>query len=138
MREVLAKLRLPLITCAFGGALLVLVVAFTVDRSLGRDLLLIQPHDEATVELNRSLYLEGDAVAEIYGNPLSQPLRVISPDEQYLIVPDEDPSLLLMRVNKSLGQNPLQAQTLWFFAKFLVPALALVGVGALFLPRRKV
>jgi hypothetical protein len=121
----------------FGGVALVLVALFTADRALGRDVLMIAPHRPAVVELNRMLYAEGDPVPQLYGNPLSEKARVILPAEEKLIRPEEDPALLLFRVDKHQGENPLQAQTLWFFAKFALPALALLGLSGFALPRRR-
>ncbi len=136
MKALLSRLRVPALILGLGGAILVLLLVTGIDRALGQDVLLIQAHDEGTVELNRSLFLEGDPVAEIYGNPLSQAVRVISPDKSRLLRPAEDESLLLLQVDKRSGENPLQAQTLWFFAKFAVPVLLLLGLVGLFLPRQ--
>ena len=36
------------------------------------------------VKVNRTLHAPGDPVAEIYGNPLSKPVRVIAPDPDRL------------------------------------------------------
>lgn len=137
MKTLFARMRVPALILGFGGAILVLLLVTGIDRVLGQDVLLIQAHDEGTVELNHSLFLEGDPVAEIYGNPLSQAVRVISPAKSRLLRPVEDESLLLLRVDKGAGENPLQAQTLWFFTKFAVPALLLLGLVGLFLPRRR-
>ncbi len=97
---------------------------------------MIAPHNSETVEINRSLHLPGDGVAEIYGNPMSKPVRVIFPDADRLIRPEEDPGLLLLEVDKQKGENPLQARTLWFFGKFAVPALVLLGLIGFVLPKR--
>jgi hypothetical protein len=118
-----------------GGALLVLALAVTVDRALGEEVLLISPHHTSTVEVNRALYVPGDPVAEIYGNPLSTPVRVIAPDSERMVRPAEDSSLALLAVNKQLGENPLQVKTVWLFAKVGALGLALVGLVALVLPR---
>lgn len=137
MKRVLATVRPFLIAAGLGGGTLALLGVAAADRWLGRDVLMIVPHEAAGVEMNRSLYLPGDPVPEIYGNPLSRPVRVIAPDAERLLRPDEDPSLLLLRVDKGAGENPLQAQTLWFFARYLVPLAWLAGVVGLLLPRRE-
>ena len=121
----------------FGGAVLVMLTALTTDKVLGQDVLIISPHDESTVQLNRALYVSGDPVADLYGNPLSEPVRVILPAKDHLIRPQEDESLLLLKVDKQKGENPLQAQTVWFFARFALAGLTLLGITGFFLPRRK-
>ncbi len=130
------RLRTPALFLGFGGLALLLVAALTIDRGLGKDVLLIAPHDASVVELNRGLFLPGDSVADIYGNPLSKPVRVIGPEQDRLIRPQENPDLLLLSVNKIAGENPLQAQTIWFFTKLISPFLLVLGVLGFFLPRR--
>lgn len=92
-----------------------LLAAWFVDSFLGRDVRLIVPHATEVVELQRSLWLEGDSVADLYGIPAGEPTRVVSPEPSSLIVPAEDPALTLMRVDKQEGDNPLQVKTVWFF-----------------------
>ena len=119
----------------FGGAALFLVIALGADRLLGKDVWIIAPHSPETVELNRALFEPEDRVAEVYGNPLSKPVRVILPSGERLIRPEEDPSIILLKVNKQAGENPLQASTVWFFAKYLAPALTLLGLIGFVFPR---
>ena len=121
----------------FGGAAVVLAGAMLVVGLLAREVVLIAPFDESTVELNRALHSPGDSVAEIYGNPMGQTVRVIAPDKDRLVRPTEKPSLLLLAVDKQKGENPLQAQTIWFFSKFVIPGFVLVGIVGLLLPRRQ-
>lgn len=135
MRCLLARIRPFAMVAGFGGALLVPGMAVTVDRGLGEEVLLVSPHESSTVEVNRALYVPGDPVAEIYGNPLSSPVRVISPDPERMMRPEEDRSLVLLAVNKQRGENPLQARTVWLFAKAGTLGLALLGLAALVLPR---
>jgi hypothetical protein len=117
---------------AFGAAAALLVIAFGIDRLLARDVLLIAPHDESTVKLNRSLYAEGDPVAEIYGNPMSKPVRVVILDGDRIVRPAEDPSQLLLPVNAARGDHPLQVQTVWFATRYSVALLlAVAAVSAL-------
>jgi hypothetical protein len=120
----------------FGGLIVVLIAVITTDRALGKEVLMIAPHKPSVVELNRMLYADGDPVAQLYGNPLSAKTRVVLPSEDRLVRPEEDPTLLLFRVDKQRGENPLQTQTLWFFAKLVLPGLALVGLLGFTFPRR--
>jgi hypothetical protein len=129
-------LRRSAFTVGFGGMVVVLLAVMTADRALGQDVLMIAPHKPAVVELNRMLYAAGDPVPQLYGNPLSAPTRVVLPSQERLLRPQEDPALLLLRVDKQRGENPLQTRTLWFFAKFAVPGLALLGLLGFALPRR--
>ena len=87
------------------------------------------------MELNRALYTTGDAVAELYGNPLAEPVRVIMPPADRLLRPQEDPALLLLEVDKQKGENPLQAQTVWLFTKFAIAAFATLGLLGFLVPR---
>jgi hypothetical protein len=111
---------------------------FLLDRLWGRDLVMISPHDDATVELNRSLWSPGEPVAEIYGVP-TEPTRVLFADPSRLVVPHENPALTLLKVDKSAGENPLQARTVWFFVRgslLAFPMLAALGGLLLVLTRR--
>jgi hypothetical protein len=136
-QSLLKRLRTLLVWLGFGGALTALVAALLVVGLLGRDVLLIAPFDPSTVELNRALHAPGDSVAELYGNPLGTPVRVIAPNRARIVRPAEDPSLVLLKVDKQRGENPLQARTIWFFSKFAIPALVLVGVIGVILPRQR-
>jgi len=131
------KLRKPAFLLGFGGLAILLLGALFLDRGLGKEVLLIAPHAPIIVEVNRGLFLAGDPVAELYGNPLSQAVRVVRPESGKLIRPEEDPNLLLLQVNKLAGENPLQARTVWFFTKLAVPVLFVFGLLGFFLPRRR-
>ena len=135
MRCLLARIRPWALVAGFGGALLALGLAMIIDRGFGAEVRLISPHDSSTVEVNRALYLPGDPVAEIYGNPLSKPVRVIAPDSDQLVRPEEDPSAVLLSVDKQRGENPLQARTVWLFAKAGALGMTLFGLAALAFPR---
>ncbi len=114
-----------------------LIAAWVVDIGLGREVLLIAPHDPSAVALNRELYSPGESVPDLYGNPMSDPVRVIHPDPNRLITPEEDTGLILMTVVNQAGENPLQAQTIWFFTRFAFMGLILLGVlGFAFRTRR--
>jgi virulence-associated protein VagC len=137
VRRFLQSIRPLAIGVGFGGALLGLLVALVLVFGLGKEVTLIAPHDPSTVEVNRALHGPGEPVAEIYGIPTKEKVTIIAPDGDRLIRPEEDPSLLLMKVDKQAGENPLQARTVWFFAKPVLPALLLLGIVGLFLPKRR-
>ena len=132
MRCLLARIRPFALVAFFGGAVLVLGIAMIVDGGFGEEVRLISPHESSTVEVNRALYSPGEPVAEIYGNPLSNPVR---PDPESVIRPDEDRSLVLLAVNKQRGENPLQARTVWLFAKAGTLGLMLLGLAGIAFPR---
>ena len=138
MRSLLARIRPFALILGFGGSVLALGLALVVDRVLGEEVRLISPHDVSTVEVNRALHLPGDSVAEIYGNTLSNPVRIIAPDRDRIVRPDEDPAIVLLAVDKQRGENPLQARTVWLFAKAGALSLALLGLAAIAFPRRGV
>ena len=98
------------------GSLLMLLGALFVDRLLSTEVLFISPKPADVVRMDRELWEPGQSVAEIYGVPASQLSRVVLPDSARLIRPREDPSLVLMQVDKGRGQNPLQVKTVWFVA----------------------
>ena len=135
MRCLLARIRPFVLVAGFGGAVFVLGLAMIIDRGFGEDVRLISPHDASTVQVNRALYVPGDPVAEIYGNALSKPVRVIAPDPDRIVRPDEDPATVLLTVDKQRGENPLQATTVWLFAKAGALGLGLLGLAALAFPR---
>jgi len=107
--------------------------AMVVDRALGRDVLLISPHDEATVRLNRGLHHAGDPVAGIYGDPLSKTVRIVRLTERGLIRPAEDRSLLLLPAGGNAGW-PLRVQTVLSVARYTILALLLLSLLIAFLP----
>jgi hypothetical protein len=107
------------------AAVVLPLAAFTLDRGRGVEVLLIAPHDPAMVALNRSLFSPGDPVAEIYGNPMSQPVRVLLAGRTAVLHPQEDPALALLPVETG-GRRPLQIRTLWWATR-----LGVAGLGAL-------
>lgn len=135
MKKLLARLRPYALIGGFGGAVLVLALAAVLDFGFGEDLLMVSPHDPGTVEINRAMYLPGDPVAELYGNPLARPVRLIGPDPARMIRPEEDRNLVLFTVDKQRGENPLQARTVWLFARAMMLGLGLLGAAGLIFPR---
>ena len=99
---------------------------------------MITPHAPEIVNVNKEMWLpkKGNAsdpnftreVAELYGNPMSEPVEVLFVPESKLIHPKELPSLTLLPVDKSKSENPLQVQTVYFFAKWITIAAGLVGI----------
>ena len=129
------KLRPWALALGFGGLTLALLTASVLDLGFGQDVRITQPHDPTVVELNQAMFNPGDPVADIYGNAMNESVRVIWPNSGRIVRPPEDPSLVLLMVDKLSGENPLQAQTIWFLFKMALIPLVLVGVGGLFLPK---
>lgn len=129
------RARKPLFLIGFGGGALLLILAVIADFSLSTDVILMVPHAPATVELNRALFFPGDSVAQLYGNPLDEPVRILLPALDRLIRPEEDSSLLLLPVDKESGENPLQVQTIWFLVKPAVTAAFLLGMAGFLAPK---
>lgn len=114
--------------------------AWLLDRFAAQEVQMIAPRPAEVVKLNRTLWEEGDPVAEIYGLPTGEPTRVVLAAGDRLFRPAEDPSLLLLRVDKQAGQNPLQARTVWFVAWRAAGAALLGGLlslGGVLLWRRR-
>ncbi len=122
----------------FGGAAVLLALALLADVALSADVLIIVPHSPEMVEINRALFLPGDSVAELYGNPLDKPVRILLPSADHLIRPGEDSSLLLLQVDKQAGENPLQLRTIWFFVKPGAAVAFLLGLAGFLAPKRAV
>ena len=137
IRQILQALRLPGIIGGFSGAALLLLTALILDRAFGRDVVMIVPHAPEVVDINRLTYEAGEPVAEIYGLPGGERYRVILPDKARIIIPEEDPKLTLLNVAPQAGDHPLQAKTVWFVATRGAPVLIILGVIALFFPRKE-
>lgn len=115
-------------------------LALFADRVLGREVVLIAPHDAGSIELQRALWMEGDPVAEIYGNPLGGPVRIVLTDPARIIRPLEDPSLALLSAGSSTENRPLQVRTVWFVARPLIAiflAIAALATALRFAPIRR-
>ena len=119
-----------------------LLTAKIIDDCYTTEVLMITPKEADVVAFEKELWEEGDPVAEIYGVPTDAPVKLVFADEDKLIRPIEDPSLVLMPVDKQQGENPLQAKTVWFIAHraavgFGALAIAALLGGFLFSRRRK-
>ena len=111
---------------AAGLAILAYPAAFCLDRFAGRDAWFVADgKDPAIVKLERDQWAaehtsggsrDPKEIADLYGSRLGEhALRVILFSNDRLITPSEDPSMTLLRVEKS-RENPLQKQTVDFFA----------------------
>jgi hypothetical protein len=119
---------------ALGLGPVVLASAAVVDEVLSAEVLMISPKPPEVVRVERQLWEQGQPVAEIYGVPAERPVRVVLPDQQRLIRPEQDPKLLLLQVDKAAGENPLQVKTVWFVALRVALALSVLGIfGLVFL-----
>lgn len=119
---------------ALGLAPAILASAAVVDELLSTEVLMISPKPPEVVRVERQLWEPGQPVADLYGLPASRPVRVVLPDQQRLIQPEQDPKLLLLQVDKASGENPLQVKTVWFVALRVALALSVVGIfGLVFL-----
>jgi hypothetical protein len=119
--------------------------AWTLDRVYGQTVQPVTRNAPEVVKLNKMLYEPGpeSSVAEIYGVPTNQKMRVLFVNDDKIVRPKEDPSLTLLLLDKQKGDNPLQAKTVWFIAwrvlaGFLfLAALALLASLILSLRRRR-
>ncbi len=119
-----------------------LLAATVIADRYATEVLLITPKAADVVAFEKELWEVGDPVAEIYGVPAGAPMELVFVDEAALIRPEEDPSLVLMPVDKQAGENPLQLKTVWFVAHraaigFGLFSLAALLGGFLFSRRRK-
>jgi hypothetical protein len=92
--------------------------------------------------MEKVLWVKGDPVADIYGIPSNQKTRIVLVDKARLIHPVEDPTLVLLPVDKNMGENPLQIKTVWFVTRYVSFALASISIlaftGFILLRRRKI
>ena len=85
------------------------------------------------VKVEKTLWQPGDPVASIYGIPSNQTARVVFASRDKLVLPPENPKLLLMKVDKQKGDNPLQIKTVWFVSQRLMIGLGIAGALAFLL-----
>jgi hypothetical protein len=112
--------------------------AFLADRILGVEVTLLArmrtPAERAA--WRAAGWDPRDGVAELYG--IVEPpagLRVIVLDRDRLVRPPEDPSLVLLAVDRARGDDPLPGRALQWRAALAGAALALCGLLLLVLPR---
>lgn len=136
LRRALAALRPWAIGFGFAGAVALAAAAPVADRIAGRTVLPIVPWDEKQVEVNRSIFLDGDPVAEIYGTPKSGTVRVLFVDEARLLRPVEDSSLLLLKIDPGAGDTALQLQTFALLTRLAAGGFFALFLVGLFLPKK--
>jgi len=125
------------------GTLIVLALAgaLVVDRLMSTEVLFIAPKPADVVQVEQALWEPGQSVAAIYGAPASTKTWVVLPDEGRLLRPEQDRTLVLMKVDKQRGENPLQTKTVWFLAARVAYGLGAFGalalLGAWLLGRRR-
>ena len=119
--------------------LLVLPGVWVLDRACGRDVLLVDAADAASVEVQRGLWELDDSpkagVPAIYGTPSRGSERVVFAGEDKILHPKEDPSLTLYL--KRGDDHPIQAQMLWYFGVPTAVGGVLLGAALLLWARRK-
>lgn len=137
-------MRRVIFTLAIVGALVAVgapLAAWQVDERYGVEVQMIAPHAPEVAEMERLLADETTPAVTLYGEPLGPPVRLVLTDQSRLIRPPEQPGLVLMPVDKQLGENPLQAKSVWFIAKWSclgagVFALVALGLWGVLLRRR--
>src|SRR5258708_18829552 len=77
----------------------------------GKDVIMISPHAPDVVDLNRISWTKGENAGDIYGIQNGGKTRIVFTDPGRIIVPEQDSSLLLYRVDKQSVNNPLQGRT---------------------------
>jgi hypothetical protein len=126
-----------------GGLVVVLASVLSgivLPAAYGRDVILISPHAPDVVELNKASWSKGDKVVDVYGIQNGEKVRVLFTDPARIVIPEQDPSLTLYKVNKQGGENPLQAQSVAFLAKWIALggfAAAMAGLVLGAVARRK-
>ncbi len=133
------RLLIGVAVLSFAGAAIAPVAAWFVDAKMSKDVILITPAPPDIVELNKAMWSKGEPVANIYGEPVDKSIRVVRPDPRDVIVPEENPSMILM--NAGGERHPLQVQTVWVAVKYGSPSAAAGGAAllafALILARRR-
>ncbi len=109
----------------------ILLAAKIIDDEYSTEVLLITPKAADVVAFEKELWEEGDPVAEIYGVPTDKTIELAFADEARLIRPEEDPAVVLMRVDKVAGEKPVQLKTVWFAAQRAAIGLGVFSIAAL-------
>lgn len=127
--------RLLTITVVASGVLLLATIggAIVLDRFFTTEVQFITPKASEVVQMERLLWQPGDPVADIHGIATDSRTRVVLVDHSKLIRPAEDPGLLLLKVDKQAGDNPLQIKTVWFVTHRVLLGLGIVFVASLLL-----
>ena len=110
-------------------------VAMLADRFLAREVVLIAPHDPATVQLNRSRYVAGAPIPEIYGRALGSNVRVLT--TRGIVRPAEDSRVLLYPVTPQ-SAKPLDVHTLFVLSRRAIIGLLLIATVLLLTGRKSI
>lgn len=132
-----APVRWRIATLLILAAVAVAPAAMLFDRVFGRDVVLIQPHDPASVTRNRRLHASGAAIEKIYGIPLQPAVRTVSFAAAGAIRPPEDPSLHLIPVN-DVSQAPIAMGTIFAVARGAILVLLLSAALLLLAGRQSI
>ena len=115
--------------------------AWALDRFFARDVVLILPFAPEVVELNRATRETGESAASIYGTPVGgdataserdprpRTTRVVFPNDEKLLRPKEDPEILLLQIDPTAGDHPLQSMSLRWCADRVARAGALLAAA---------
>ncbi len=102
----------------------------------------IRAYDDALVAFNQWQFEDDDwdeSVVAIYGSAEGEPVEVLFVDEERLLRPSEDESIVLLP--KNAGDNFFQVKTIFFFAQIALAAAALaalLGAAGVWLVGRRV
>lgn len=137
----------PFVKAATVLALLVGFLAYpaalAVDLLAGKDVWMIEPKDPAIVATEREDWkreqkpgakARAEEVAGLYGSVFGRE-RVLFASSDRVFSPEEDPSISVLNLWKSKGENPLQARTVRFLGLWTSIGAAIVGVLGLVLLR---
>ncbi len=122
---------LAFIAALFGASTPFLAKIFTEINSVqARYIKKLTPDQLKT---NRVLFSEGDDEAKYYGSPIgNQDLPIVFYDKDLLVSPTSGPGAGKNFYYIVDNANPIQVQTLWFFARIATAALLFAG-GIFFL-----
>jgi hypothetical protein len=125
---------------AFATAALACPAAFLLD-AFSTEAQEIGPLGAAEVKVNRDMFKMdalskddpkyAESVVNIYGNPHGKPIRFLFVPKDKFFHPQEMPSLTLLPVARTEGEDVLQMKTVYFVATRSLFGAA--GVGVLFL-----
>ncbi len=126
-----------------GGAALgfgALLVGMILPAAYGKDVILISPHAPDVVRFNKESWTEGENVIDVYGIQTGERTRILFADPHRMIIPDQDPSLVLYAVDKQHGENPLQVRSVAFLSRWAALgglATSIVGLALSYAAKRR-
>lgn len=119
---------------SFVCAALVYPAAALIGASAVEAWIVVNPYDESTVKLNRlGAPLPGEEdfdrkVAKIYGQPMTESIKVVFVSESKLLRPPEKPSLAIVRLDQEKREDVLQLQTIDYARPRVVAGAVVVGL----------